>query len=212
MSIPQYVKASTVAGRLNRQYSHKQFDTHLLEEYCAQVEVEYVCDVDNMWEFRSVPLTVGFEKMVLLPCNVYKIIELYNGNDERLIYNKTNTHLTNIYNESDGEEVEEEDVLYLSYYGIPVDKDTGEILIPSGHEPMLETFCKVKVFEEDALLGKIDRNVWNMWNAQFSGQLANVRGSFRNVDRHKMERLNIIQGNMLQRIGRLPLRHEQFEK
>jgi len=212
MSITPFVKADVISNRLNRQFRYKEFDPELVAEYCAQAEIEYIADVNIMNIFKSVPLTVGFQKMVLLPCNVFRILEVYNDSDPRLSYNKTATHLTHIIDLTSGEEVEEDDTIYITYIGVPVDPKTGEILIPSGHEPALETYCKMKFFEEDALLGKIDKNMWVLWSNQFSGQVSHVKSSFRHIDRLKINNLNVIQGNMLPQIGRLPLIHEQFEE
>lgn len=210
MAIENFVEANTISHRLNSQFQRKEFDPHLVEEYCAQVEVEHVKDIDIMWKFNKVPLTVGFEKMVLIPCNIYKIEELFNDSDERLNYNRTKNFLFDIINPADNEEVKENDVIYISYIGVPVSKD-GDILIPSGHEPACETFCKTRFFEEDALLGKININMYFRWEVKFSGQVQAIRSSFRNIDRNHLNEMNIIRGNLLPKIGQMTLLHERFE-
>jgi hypothetical protein len=211
MAIEQYVTSEVIAGRLNSQFRTFEFDRSLVAEYCARVEVEHFGDIDTMWKFEEIPLIVGFEKSVLLPCNVYRIIEVYDENEDRITYNKTNTHLFALKNITNGDDYKEGDTVYINYIGIPVDTVTGEILIPSGHELACETFCKVKFFEEDAMLRKIDPNMWREWNILFSNQVMAAKSSYRHRDKTHDEQLNIIRGNMLAMIGRMPFSHNQFE-
>lgn len=210
MAVNGYVEADIIASRLNKLFQTKDFDRYLVSEWCAQVEVEYLCDIDIMWEFRAIPLTVGHDKMVLLPCNVYKIMELYDSNKDFLVYNRTETHLTEIRNMFNDEEVKEGDIIYISFKGVPVNKDTGDILIPSGHEPICETYCMKMAFMEEALLGKVDRTIYLDWDRKFSGQIQAVRSSYRNIDKANILRREIINGNMLPKIGRMDIRTEEI--
>lgn len=210
MAISGYVGANVIASRLNKLFQSKNFDPFLVAEWCAQVEVEYIRDIDIMWEFRAVPLTVGIEKMVLLPCNVYKIQELYDENKEFLVYNRTETHLTEVRNMFTNEEVEEDDTIYISYSGVPVNKDTGDVLIPSGHEPICETYCMKMAFMEEALYGKVDRSIYLDWDRKFSGQIQAVRSSYRYIDSAKILKREIISGNMLPKIGRMDIKIEEI--
>jgi len=211
MSINQFIDSSTIAGRLNAQFKTIHFDPYLVGEYCARVEIEHVCDPDLMWRFREVPLTIGFEKMVLMPCNVYKIEDLYDDSDNHLTFDKTNTHLFNIRDKATDVEYEEGDVVYINYIGVPVDKDTGQVLIPAGHEIACETFCKIMFFEEDRMLGIGDPNYWENLNVLFSNQVMAVRSDYRHTTNEHLQKINIIRGNMLSSIGRMPLAHEKYK-
>lgn len=212
MAIDGFTTAKKIASRLNKQFNRKHFDPAIVGEWCAQVEVEYVRDTDMMWEFRAVPLTVGNDKMVLLPCNVYKIIELYNEDKEFLSFNRSGNFLTEIRNRQDeNSEVEIGDTIYISYKGIPVDQKTGEVIIPSGHQPMCETYCKLRMFEEDVGYGQFSGDMWGLWDRKFSGQLQAVRSSYRGITKEKLNQFQIVMGNMLPKIGRMTIETEQFD-
>lgn len=214
MAINLFSTADDIQGRLNAQWRGKDFDPQLVGQYCAEVEVEHICDVSVMWKFYKVPLEVGPSKMVLTPCNIYKIVELMDQYDERLIYNKTRTHLTNIRNAERDEDQYPDvgDTLYITYIGVPVDEETGMILIPSGHEIACETWNKIKFFEEDYANGNINGRLYETWLNTFPGQVDAIRGSFKEWDDTDLQYLNIIQGNILNMIGDMPLSHQQFEQ
>lgn len=212
MAIDGFTSPEIITDRLNRLFKSKTFYPDIVGEWCAQVEVEYIRDLDIMWEFRGVELTVGNDKMVMLPCNVYKIDEVYTEDEKFLSYNRTSDgFLTNLkVEELNDEEVEIGDTIYISYHGVPVNTKTGDILIPSGHEPICETFCKKQAFEEDAALGKFSMSMWQSYDIKFSGQLQAVRSSHRNIDRGKRHHFQIIMGNMLPKIGRMRIKTKKF--
>jgi len=212
MAIDGFTEPKYIAGRLNKIFKTKHFDEAIVGEWCAQVEVEYINDLDSMWEFRAVPLVVGNDKMVMLPCNVFKIDEVYDDNKDFLSYNRTKDgFLTDLRVETrDNEEVEIGDTIYISYHGVPINVKTGEILIPSGHQPICETYCKVRMFEEDAGYGKFSMTMWQTWDQKFSGQIQAIRSSHKNIDRTKKHHFQIIMGNMLPKIGRMTIKTEQF--
>ena len=104
MAIDQYFTGDVIANRLNSQFRFMDFDPHIVEEYCARVLIEHVNDIEFMWKFEKVPLVLGSQNMALLPCNIYRIIELFDENDELLSFSKTQTHLFNIKNKEYGDD------------------------------------------------------------------------------------------------------------
>jgi len=212
MDIKQFIKAKAISNRLNSQFKNVMtFESYLVEEYCAQVETEHICDTDLMWKFENVPLTIGHGLMVLLPCNVYRIIEVFDDGDRRLEYHKNESFLIRLRDWQTKELLKEDDTIYISYYGIPVDVRTGELLIPSGHQPACENYCKMKFFEPGLIDGSTRPDVWQMWDQKFSNQVTAIRSAYRHIDNTKIEETNIITGNMLPMIGQMALSHKEFE-
>ena len=65
--------------------------------------------------------------------------------------------------------------------------------------------------EEDRMLGKIDPNYWENLTILFSNQIMAIGSDYRHSTRDDTQKLNIIRGNMLPSIGRMPLTHEEFK-
>lgn len=209
----KYVGHEKIHARLNRVYKLHPFDIDDVLEWCAEAEIDYMPVVDTMLRFLEVPLKViyssvaGIQPKVLLPCNVAKLWDVYsdpntNGSDVEHFNEGAFLYLPLDYKLP---------YVYINYVGIPID-DNGNLLIVKGHEQACETFCKIKNFEEDALYGKFNAQMWYGFKEEFSGQIQYSKYSIlRNMTRQDFNKLEIIRGNAVPKIGRVSLYHLNFK-
>lgn len=194
--------------RLARTFHSREFHLDDIIELCGECETSYIKDMEAMITINSVPLTVT-NGNVLLPCNVFTILDVYDESKKPITYTPltTGAYISNLKYYRTETEVTDETV-YINYIGSPID-EAGNPLIIKGHENACETFCKIRLFEEDAIFGKINANLWGRWNMQFSGQLANARS---NPRRHSavlyLKNLEVIRYDLLPKIGKVSLSHE----
>jgi hypothetical protein len=199
----KYVSHHVIHADIARVYKSKSIDINDIMEWCAQVDTRYITDVDKMVLYLQVPLTVDTDNhQALLPCNVFRILDVYDDDDEIVSFYNNGTYIIL------PEDYVDESV-YINYVGTAI-ADNGEPLIIKGHENACETFCKLRLFEEDMTLGRFPAQIWIMWDNQFSGQCSASMNDFRHFSREYFNKLNVIQGNMIPKIGQLPLYHKNF--
>ncbi len=204
------ISPETIQADLSRVFKSKIFDLHDIIEWCGIAETRYIKDIDLMVPVYEVPLTV-VNSQALLPCNIYRILDVYDGNST-LIDFKFNSHGTYLVNLKyrDRDSAYTEDTIYINYMGTPIDEDTGYPLIIKGHENACEMFCKIRAFEEDAVLGKISYPMWDSWNMKFSGMISNAaQNPYRHKTKVYLKELEIIKGDMFPQIGKLVLSHKK---
>jgi hypothetical protein len=157
----------------------------------------------------EVPLAV-VKGQALLPCNVHRILDVY-YKYQNLEYgiSSTGAYLVNIKYKDSRKEFDE-DYVYINYVGTPIDETTGYPLIVKGHENACETFCKLRTFEEDMVLGKFSPQLWQAWDRKFSFQIQNAAYAvYRHKTRSYAQELLNIRANAIPQIGRLTLYHER---
>jgi len=206
-----FISPETIWADLTRNFLTKEIDRYNVIEWCAQVETRYIKDVDLMTDVMEIPLTV-INSQALLPCNIFRIIDAYDGFESSIDYSLSSTgaYLTSLKYTNSGADYDE-DTVYINYKGTPIDPDTGFPLIAKGHENACEVFCKMRLFEEDALYGKINYNMYVRWDQQFSGMITNALADpYRHKVANYLKQLDTIRGNMLPQIGRLELSHKKF--
>lgn len=205
-----YLSPLTVMADIARIFKSKPLEKGSIIEWCAQVEIEYIKDISTMIKILEYPLTV-VGNAAKLPCNVFRILDVYEdiNSQRRVIYNNNGSYL---YNITDINKAEYDDgtVIYMNYVGLYID-DNGYPLIYTTHRPACETYCKIKLFEEDTAYGKFDRNMWGMWNNQFSGQIHAAKSTFQNMDQKKMNDMIVISANMIPRVYEIPLTQNMIE-
>lgn len=206
----KYVSAEVIMADLARKYKSFEWDLDDVIEWCAQVETNYIPEVNQMVHYVKVPLTVT-SRQVELPCNIHRILDVYDSDEARVQYYNNGAFLVDLRDDT-GEELDDSvETIYINYVGLPLDDD-GIPLILKGHEPACETFCKINFFEEKVALGEFSPDLWEKWNQQFSGQITSAKQSVRHMDRYDIDKLNIIKGNMIIKIGSMPIKQNTFEK
>lgn len=201
----KFISHHVIHADLVRKFKTKTFHIDDIEEWCFIAESRYIIDIRAMVQVLGVPLTVemlGSRAIAYLPCNVIRILDVYLSNGQRIPYVHNGAFL--YLNEGFlGDSV------MLNYIGSPIDVDGGSLIV-KGHENACEQYCKLQAFEEDYVNGKINQNAYMDWQRTFSGMMQNIKQDVKNLDMDKLNKLDIIHGNMIPRIGRLVLKQNQF--
>jgi len=202
----RYVSHHVIAARISRAWKDKTVNLDDIMEWCAEVEVSYMKDVDKMVQFYQVDLTVDTDNHIAtLPCNVHRILDVYSDpNNSESAVNYYNDGVKLILNEN----YTQADV-YINYVGQPI-SDEGEPLIIKGHENACETFCLIRLFEAESTKGQFPPQKIAEWSDKFSNQMTAARNDMRHFGRDYFMKLNIIKGNMVPKIGKIGLHHSQF--
>lgn len=205
-----YVSPEVIMADLTRVFKKKEIDIYDIVEWCAHVETRTIGDVATMAFLEKVPLTVS-NKMTLIPCNVARLLDVYDENDEFLTHNhsETGAFLTSIKYRNGNEFTD--DTLYINYVGTPVDTETGYPLIAKGHEQACGYYCRLRLFEEDALNGIISPQMYGLWERKLAGLITNARqNTYRFRTRNDVRNMEVIRGNALPRIGSLVLTQDLY--
>lgn len=156
-----------------------------------------------MYLFQEVELDVTTtNKRVYLPCNIYRLLDVYSalGNsDSRVPYNmigsfislSLDTTLTSVY---------------IDYYGVPIDIESGDPLIIRGHEDACFWYSMYMLYLVDILTDKISIDAKNELRMNKDNAiLAAQNFSARHMDRNKMNRAMAIKYNIIPKPAQLKL-------
>lgn len=201
----KYLHPKYILSNLARKFKSKQIQMGDIIEWCAFAETNHIKDIGSMISFQGIGIEIS-GGVAKLPCNIFRIEDIYDEDERHLYVSNNGEYLSNIKDEH-GTSLDDGDYVYLNYAGIPVD-DEGVPLVTAGHEIACETFCKINLFEEDALFGKIDRNIFIQWKAEFSGQVLAARNSFRFQTRKDVEYMALPLLNMIPKIADLPIKQK----
>lgn len=165
-----FIRPEEIMMELLRTYKKKTFGLADVVEWCMQVEIDYIGDVDIMYKYE---VDVKVEKgKVQLPINIYRILSVTDA-DGKIIKNKA---IGGIY--MHGLKDYEGEYIKIIFLGVPIDYDCMP-LIAASHKDACKRYVILQLFEEDALL---DMNIFRMqqqrW-AEFSGVVLRIKQSFR---------------------------------
>ena len=196
-----YTTHHNIAARLSRTIKTKNFNEDDIIEWCQEVETDILQQVDLMYNFLEVELTVTNYK-AFLPCNIYKIMDVYTTPDQRssrIPYIDLGSYISFDTNQTLSS-------IYIDYKGMPVDLDSGLPLIIRGHEMACEAYCIWKIYTEDILNDKISIDSKNRIESRKDSELAACFStSYRFKDRARMNNEMIIMGNWVPRLANLKL-------
>ncbi len=208
-----FISPEVIQADLSRVYKRKHFDIDDIVEWCGIAETRYIKDIDLMCPVYEVPLSI-VNGSALLPCNVYRLLDVYDGYGSLISFTKNSSgaYIGNFkYNGQTNAYTE--DIIYINYMGTPVEETTGYPLIIKGHENACEMFCKIRSFEEDAVLGNISYSVIDRWENRFSGLLAHVaQNPYKQKTQQAIKELDYIRGDMFPSIGKVVLAHQKNKR
>ena len=187
----------------------RNFKTMVIEDedvlnWCQEVETLYVADPDSMWKYLEIPLNI-VNNRVLLPSNLYKLLDVYKSptDDTRIIYYRNGAYL-NVSTDYTGT------TLTVNYVGTPIDKNCIP-LIHADHQAACELWCKINMFEEQSLSGKINQNVYFDWKNRFDLAIQAAKVNYRDWDAKKFAGMLAIMGDMIPHIGYQELANEHLK-
>jgi hypothetical protein len=199
-----YTSPEIIYAKLKRIYKQKQFELADIIEWCADVETNYITDIDKMFYYEADEFIVT-NGMVLLPCFLFRLLDVYSDpTTSNSLIEKIGNNGTYLFGFPD--RIVDGNTIYLNYIGIPI-TDNGNPLIHKTHEPACEMFCKIKMFEEDVANGKFPVNLHENWNMRFGNMCSAANQDMRNYMRSDFNKLHRIRGMMINRIGQTTLRN-----
>ena len=93
MSISIYTNAVQVYHKVARLFPDDNIVKDDVFEWCMDAEVNYIKDGDLLAKFIDVPVIIDQTlNMGALPCNINRIIDVYNGSGKRIEYQITATN------------------------------------------------------------------------------------------------------------------------
>jgi hypothetical protein len=207
----KYIGPEVIAYELSLSNKNKEWDLNTVRTWCMNCETRYIKDVDTMIEFEQIPLRYEHEQ-VLLPCNVFRILDVYRNHYEILDYKNNGAFLYDFKWKGIHRHYPEGTAIFINYRGINIDHETGECLIVKGHEEACKLYCKLQMYEDDRNMGRFPKDIYAQWEEQFSGMYMAARSNYQHKDRKKIDNLTIIRGNMVPKIGSLVLHNQQFNE
>lgn len=193
MSISIYTSANEVYHKIARLFPGENISEDDVFEWCMDAEINYIKDGDLSAKFIGVPLTIDKTlNMGALPCNVIRVIEVYDKSEKNVEYQITAANHIKLKDKASE--------VYITYLGVSVD-DNGIPAILSSHVNALVTFCKMQMLEPKLLMGKASPNLVMKYEQQFSGQITAIKQSATNKDKKHYDDVNIIQWNMIRKVG-----------
>lgn len=199
-----YATHKNVAASLASYIKNRNIGLDDIYSWCSEAISLYIADIEFMWTYNE----MGFEIIggrILIPCNCFRIINVYNSGEKELSFFNNGAYLSDI--KLNGTNLEDGDIIYLNYTGTPVDED-GLLIIPLTFVPACEFFCQSKIYFEDYIEGKMSESKYNTIIARFDNSSRAGRNSYRGLTTNWINKNKIIRGNMLPAIGGIPLIHK----
>lgn len=185
--------------------------------WCTQCvrDILSVNNIDVMWKFIDIPITFT-NKVATVPQNIIRILSLYTDKEYpkttavsyRALYGSSSTETSVVYTGDNMILPSDMDytTLYLTYYGTPVDEDTGDILIPRVFDLAVEAYCTYNMYLEDIMLGKLNNNaIQILINDKNNEMGAAMYKKFTLMTVDQITREIEYHGDLLPQIGNYPL-------
>lgn len=176
----KYVRVENIYQRLTKIIKQREIPMFDIVDWCAECELDEIGIVRDMWKYTDVEVTIA-DYQSALPTNCWHVIAVKKNNQPVNFYNNGN-YLNFKYNYSN---------VYLDYYGVPIDSDTGYPLIVRGHEDACMKYCLKMLFTEDYLTGAIDQNRWNTIENSYQDALSLATSKSSRIS--KNERIKVLE-------------------
>lgn len=199
----KYTTHDEIYNRLSLVHKHKTFTPLEIAQWCSECAVEVIKDADRLESYTNIELNVTDLK-ALAPCNVYRILDVFDSNRKRIEYRYDGAYL-DFHGSFFGTKA------YINYLGVPMDPETGYPYIKKGQEKACQAYCVYKMYYEDFLTGKIDATRWGYITDEMHNLVAAAQSSIRHKDRKSLERINKVHAMIFSRPGFIQLYDNQFK-
>lgn len=207
----RYVDHNVIMATMSLYVKDKPLNALEIMNWCQEAETKYIKDPLTRWKYLQIPLTVTEQNMALLPCNVYRVLDVYtNPADNKSTVEHQNTGAYLVFGTGFAERFS---TIYINYEGTPIDPDTGVPLILKGHEKACEAYCVQMLYYSDYLGGRLTTDRWMYITQDFENKARSARNGFvRHMTRASLDKPHIIHGNMIRVIGDQALAHSEWTK
>ena len=201
----RYTNHLEILHRLSSIHKQKQFNEHDVLNWCQEVEMDILGEVDLMYQYVEFELSV-INGRAKVPCNCYRIIDVYTAKDSpvsRIPFNRLKGYIS-------VDSTKNYSTLYMDYYGTPIDVETGIPYIAVGHELACVAYCEYMAYYEDMLLGKLDGDARNRIEMKKNSEILAAKGSWnmRHKTRDDMNKMHKIAYNLIPKPAALNLLKE----
>jgi hypothetical protein len=205
----KYVTAENIAAKITRDYPGQMFDIADIIEWCAEAE-NNIGEFEAFEDVRDLEIEIK-DRKALLPCNVWRLLNVKLGGCSIPNYHNYGTYLTFSDNSftnmignlgSLGKNPPKIGTLkaHIDFIGIPIDPNTGYPLIMDGHQEACFWYCLKKMLFPDFLSGKIPSDRWQYIDMQYGQYVQKAKSSLRFTSRDTLNRIQFIKYNMVQRV------------
>lgn len=190
----QYATAEMVHQSLARRIKNKNFSVSDVATWCSECLREEIRDfMHRDLIVRNYPLKVH-RKRAKLPGNI-SVLKAVKSDNEFVRYKVSGTYL---FFADDLEEVR------ISYAGLPIDSDTGYVLVPRGAFKACRAYCEKNIFYEDYMTGRIDGQRYGLILQELDRATIEGRNEIGDIDMAESAELIKIMHNMVFEVGHMP--------
>lgn len=159
------------------------------------VETRVVPDIDYMVRYIDYPLTIT-DGRIYIPPFAYKVI---NYSLDGQVYVDVSKRRFEHYMAVDN--TIHLGSVYISFVGMPINKNTGEPLIIKGHEQLCYWYCVRSAYMEDFFLGKIDHGRWEYIDSKVAMIATEIKQSLKGWDEDDFKNLAFVMGTNIAHLG-----------
>ncbi len=201
----KYFTAEKIYTRLAGRYRQKMQGITIgtIIEWCAEIELEVLGNWKQFERYDKEELIVVDGK-ALLPCHLYRVLDLYDSSNERIMnYHNNGAYIS--FSEFDNNTPSNSSKIYINYLGIAIDPVTKYPLLLRGHEQALFYGCAVRLLEEDFLNNKINTNAFADIQLKYEAALNSADTGFRHHSKNDIKEYMAVILNAYQKPNRLSL-------
>jgi hypothetical protein len=189
-----FTNTDTVYYQVAKLFPGENVNRNDIHEMCMVAELLYIKDGDLHRQYEDVPVEIDKNLFIgALPCNVVRLMEVYDKDEMPVEYQVTATNHVKIK--------EYVPIVYVRYLGLHLD-DKGIPVIHTNHIPALVSWCVKSLLEPRMLMGKANPQLFAMYNQKFSDQVTALKQSATNKGVHHYDEVEVIRYNMIPKLGR----------
>jgi len=183
----KYVSARTIATKIARNNKHLEFDIYDIVEWCAEAE-RNIGEYASFVEHKDIPLHID-NLRALAPCGIYRVLFVKSNGNNFYNYNFDGT----FFNFRIGIQQR----ITIDYIGIPLDEEDGFPLILDTHEEACYWYCLSRLYLEDFLTGKMDKQRYDFIDLKYVTYKDRAKTSMKHMSRDEVDEINMIIHNWI---------------
>jgi len=201
----KYFTAEKIYTRLVDRYRKKMGGVKIgtIVEWCAEIEIEVLGNWKQFQRFDKYEMEVVSGK-ALLPCNLYRILDVYDSSEKRIMnYHNNGVYLS--FSDYGDNKPSDGSKIYINFLGIAVDPESGYPYLLRGHEQALFWGCVVRLHDEDFSLGLINANAYSDMVLKYEAALNAADSGFRHFSKNDEKEYMAVILNAIQKPNKFPL-------
>lgn len=199
----KYVTFNEIYSRVTSIIKNKQINPADVLEWCFQCEAEWIRHTNSAVPYLKIMLPVK-DKTARIPPHRVRILDVYSDPENEK--SSVNYYDSGSYIVLDSNY--KKDYVYINFFGLPIDPETGIPLIKKGNEEACVRFVICNLYYEDFLNGRIDGSRWGEMKEERNLQVRAAQNEMSDQDRRELREVLAISLNMLPQINFSSLYHK----